>query len=132
MTSYMLDTNIVSHLIKQHPIVVKRIISLDMNSLAISTMTEAELLYGLAKRPKAIKLRRAISEFLMRVTIIAWNSTSSKYYADVRAQLEKRGKLLSPFDLMIASHTLQTNSILVTSDQAFNYVPGLKIEDWAK
>ena len=64
---YMLDTNMVSHLIREKPPVVLRVVGLPMTSLCISTITEGELVFGLAKRPHATRLHRGVLEFLRRV-----------------------------------------------------------------
>jgi tRNA(fMet)-specific endonuclease VapC len=50
----------------------------------------------------------------------------------VRADMESMGKILAPLDLLIASHALNTESILVTNDRAFRQVPGLHLEDWTE
>ena len=66
MTRYMLDTNTVSHLIKKHPVVSRRVMDVPMASLCVSSITEGELLFGLAKRPDAKLLHKAVKEFLLR------------------------------------------------------------------
>jgi len=133
MKRYMLDTNTVSHLIKSHPIVAKHIVSIPMASLCISAITEAELFFGLAKRPEAKKLHLAVKELLRRVDVLPWTGGPiSEHYGIVRADMQQKGKILAPLDLLIATHALATKSILVTSDQAFNLVSGLNVEDWTK
>ena len=67
MKLYMLDTNTVSHLLREHPVVTKRIVAVPMASLCISAITEGELLFGLAKRPTAKRLHVAVRQFLRRV-----------------------------------------------------------------
>ncbi len=74
MKHYMLDTNTVSHLIKAHPAVARRVVAAPMAALCISAITEGELLFGLAKRPDAHRLHRAVREFLRRVDVLPWNS----------------------------------------------------------
>jgi tRNA(fMet)-specific endonuclease VapC len=128
--AYMLDTNTVSHLLKGQAGVTQRIVAVPMAALCISSMTEAELLFGLAKRPEAKRLHCAVHEFLRRVAVLAWDSSVAACYGQVRAELEKEGKALSAMDLMIASHALATGAVLVTNDQAFSQVRGLNLEDW--
>lgn len=128
MTRYLLDTNTVSHLIKSHPWVAQRVTQVPMASLCISAITEGELLFGLAKRPDAVRLRVVVREFLQRVDVLPWNSADR--YGVARADLESRGKHLSPLDLLIAAHALSVGAVLVTNDRAFAYVQGLEIEDW--
>ena len=130
MTRYMLDTNTVSHLLKEHPAVVRRVVAAPITSLCISSITEGELLFGLAKRPDAKRLHLAVREFLRRVDVLPWDSTIAERYGTVRADMERHGKILAPLDLLIATHALDTNTVLVTNDQAFGQVTGLHLEDW--
>jgi tRNA(fMet)-specific endonuclease VapC len=130
MKRYMLDTNTVSHLIKQHPVMAKRVQSVSMASLCISSITEGELLFGLAKRPEAKKLHAVVREFLLRVDVLPWDSEVAECYGTVRADMERQGKLLGPLDLLIATHALDVGSILVTNDRAFCQVANLHVEDW--
>ena len=130
MTRYMLDTNTVSHLLKEHPAVVRRVVAAPITSLCISSITEGELLFGLAKRPDAKRLHLAVREFLRRVDVLPWDSTIAERYGTVRADMERHGKILVPLDLLIATHALDTNTVLVTNDQAFGQVTGLHLEDW--
>jgi tRNA(fMet)-specific endonuclease VapC len=132
MKRYMLDTNTISHLLKQHPSVVRHVLALPMASLCISAITEGELLFGLAKRPEAKRLQLAVKEFLRRVEVLPWDSTVSQQYGSVRAELASQGRTLAPLDLRIASHALSINATLVTNDQAFAQLPHLHLEDWTQ
>jgi len=127
---YMLDTNTVSHLIKKHPTVASRVVDVPMSSLCISSITEGELLFGLAKRPDAVRLHAAVKQFLLRVDVLAWDSGVAGCYGDMRANLERQGKTLGSLDLLIAAHALHIGAMLVTNDGAFSQVPCLQIEDW--
>ncbi|MCX4163913.1 MULTISPECIES: type II toxin-antitoxin system VapC family toxin [Paraburkholderia] len=126
----MLDTNTVSHLIKGHLAVAKRILAVPMASLCISAITEGELLFGLAKRPLAKQLHVAVQEFLRRVDVLPWDSVAAEHYGTVRASMASQGKVLAPLDLLIATHALSVNATLVTNDQAIHQMPDLRIEDW--
>jgi tRNA(fMet)-specific endonuclease VapC len=70
MTRYTLDTNIVSHFIRQHPAVVRRVVAVPMTSLCLSAITAAELVFSAARRPDATRLRRSVREFLRRVDVL--------------------------------------------------------------
>jgi tRNA(fMet)-specific endonuclease VapC len=61
-----------------------------------------------------------------------WESSTAEKYGATRAELENQGIVLSPLDLLIASHALEVTAILVTNDKAFSRIKGLKIEDWTK
>lgn len=126
----MLDTNMVSHLIKAHPLLVLRIESVPMASLRISAITEGELLFGLAKRPQAKRLHLAVREFLRRVDVLPWDSVVAAHYGTVRADMERQGQILGPLDLLIATHAQCVGAVLVTNDRAFAQVADLQLEDW--
>lgn len=127
----MLDTNTVSYLLKGHPAVVRRVVETPMSALCISAITEGELLFGLVKRPEAKRLQVAVQEFLRRVDVLPWNNAIADFYGISRVDLEKQGKTLAPLDLLIASHALGTDAVLVSSDKAFSQLATLNIEDWA-
>lgn len=130
MKRYMLDTNMVSHLLKGHPAVTRRVVAAPMTSLCISAITEGELLFGLARRPDAKRLHIAVREFLLRVDVLPWDSTIAEHYGSVRANMARQGKRLAPLDLLIATHALGAGTVLVTNDQAFGQVPDLHLDDW--
>ena len=127
---YMLDTNPVSSFIKENPKVSNRTSSLPMDRLCLSVISEGELLYGLAKKPNALNLHRAVREFLKRVDVLSWDSDVAECYGSLRSQLEASGNLLGPLDMQIAAHASQVGAVLVTNDQAFKRVHKLKVEDW--
>ncbi len=130
MTRYMIDTNTVSYLIKGHPAVARRIAGVPMASLCISSITEGELLFGLAKRPGAKRLHAVVDEFLRRVDVLPWERAVAAVYGTVRADMERLGKILGPLDLLIATHALEVGAVLVTNDRAFSLVAELHVEDW--
>ncbi len=130
MKRYMLDTNTVSHLIKEHPSVARRVVVTPMAFLCISAITKGELLFGLAKRPDAKWLHLAVQELLRRVDVLPWDSAITEHYGSVRADMERQGKILAPLDLLIATHALSVGAVLVTNDQVFGQVADLLVEDW--
>lgn len=130
MTRYMLDTNSVSHLLREHPVVVRRVVAAPMASLCLSVVTEAELRYGLTKRPEATRLHRVVGELLLRLDVLPWDGEVARTYGALRAGMERQGKVLAPLDLMIAAHAIATGCTLVSNDQAFAQVPDLAPEDW--
>jgi len=131
MKRNMLDTNTVRHLIKAHPTVARRVTAVPMATLCISSVTEGELLFGLAKRPDARLLHRVVQEFLLRVDVLPWDRASAARYGTLRADLQSQGKILAPLDLLIAAQALSVDAVLVTNDRAFGQVSGLQVEDWA-
>jgi tRNA(fMet)-specific endonuclease VapC len=130
---YLLDTNTASYVIKGNfPRVRERLLKVPMAEVGISVVTEAELRFGVARKPEAVKLRTAVEEFLLRVEVLPWDSAAAEQYAEVRADLERTGKPMGNMDLMIAAHALAAQVVLVTHDHVFRRIKRLKIEDWTK
>lgn len=103
-----------------------------METICISAVTEGELRYGLARRPEATRLHAAVHELLLRLEVLPWDGPVATRYGNLRAELERIGRTLSPLDLMIAAHASAENAVLVSNDQAFSQVPGLRVEDWTR
>lgn len=128
---YLLDTNTVSYIIKgNRPRVRERLLRVPMAEVGISVITEAELLFGLARRPDATKLKTVVEEFLLRVEVLPWGSEAARQYARIRAALESGGEPMGNLDLMIAAQASGLGLVLVTSDAVFRRIKGLKTEDW--
>ena len=132
MTRYMLDTNTVSHLLRKHPEVARRVMAVPITALCISAITQGELLFGLARRPDAIALHDVVREFLRRVDVLPWDADTAEVYGPVRAAAQREGRVLAPVDLLIGVHALGIGAILVTNDRAFSQLAGLSIEDWTE
>jgi tRNA(fMet)-specific endonuclease VapC len=129
--THLLDTNIVSYLIKgQMPSVKLRFEQEDAASIAISSITEAEVFYGVAKSPGAIRLRDAAESFFFKAIVLSWDSSAARTYGQLRADQKRKGRPLSVEDLMIAAHAVSLGLTLVTHDTVFSFVDGLKTEDW--
>lgn len=132
MTLRLLDTNIVSHVIRgDRPEILRRLVDLPMEDIAISSVTEGELAYGLAKRGHPPTLSRRVEQFLLRVDVLPWDSDVARAYGHLRAACEAAGVGLAALDTMIAAHAISRDAVLVTRDRAFARVPApLKSEDW--
>ena len=130
---YLLDTNTASYVIKGNfPRVRARLLKVPMAEVGISVVTEAELRFGVARRPEATTLKRVVEEFLLRVESLPWNSEAAEHYAQIRAALEKGGEPMGNLDLMIAAQAVAADVVLVTRDHVFRRVEGLRVEDWSK
>lgn len=131
---YMLDTNTASYIIKGEPVEIREhLLTVPMANVCISAITEAELLRGVAKKPEAKRLSVAVKEFLLRVEILPWGSDAAEAYARLRTACENEGKPLGAMDMLIAAHSVATNTILITNDKAFYNVQHLlNLEDWTK
>jgi tRNA(fMet)-specific endonuclease VapC len=124
MASYVIKGNF--------PSVRQRLLNVPMADVGISAVTEAELRFGVVRRPDAGRLVIAVEEFLLRVESLPWGSEAAKRYAGLRADLERRGEPMGNLDMMIAAQALACEAALVTHDRVFRRVKGLKIEDWTK
>lgn len=129
MMTYMLDTNTVSYFLRQHPQIVARISAVPPSSISISSITEAELLFGVEKR-KNKALKAAVMGFLDAVSIYDWDSVAAETYGKLRASMEKKGHVMGALDMLIAAHALSEKTTLITSDRAFYGVAGLQVQDW--
>jgi tRNA(fMet)-specific endonuclease VapC len=128
-----LDTNTASYVIKGNfPRVRERLMKTPMAEVGISVITEAELRFGVARKPAAVRLKTAIEEFLLRVETLPWDSEAAQQYGQMRAALERVGQPMGNLDMMIAAHALAAQVVLVTHDHVFRRVKQLKIEDWTK
>jgi tRNA(fMet)-specific endonuclease VapC len=130
---YLLDTNTVSYVIKgNRPRVRERLMRVAMAEVGIGVITEAELLFGLARLPEATKLKTVVEEFLLRVEVQPWDSEAAQEYSKIRATLERSGQPMGNLDMMIAAQALALDVVLVSSDAVFQRVKRLKMEDWSK
>jgi tRNA(fMet)-specific endonuclease VapC len=130
---HLLDTNIASYIIKgSFPSVDRRLGKVPITDVFISSVTEAELRYGLARLPDASRLQSLVEDFLLTVTILPWESEAAKQYAWLRAGLEREGQPMGNLDMMIGAHALAVGAVLVTNDRAFTRVKNLKVADWTK
>jgi tRNA(fMet)-specific endonuclease VapC len=129
----MLDTNMASYVIKGHPPAVReRLAAQPMDSIVISVVTQAELLYGLARKGHPAALAHVIHEFLLRVEALPWDERAATVYGDLRASCASAGINLGALDMMIAAHAVAANATLITHDKAFTLVPdgALAVDDW--
>ena len=130
---YLLDTNTCSYIIKGNiPQVRERLLRTEMAAIGISTVTEAELRFGVARLPHARQLAVAVDEFLLRLEILPWDSNCARRYAELRTTLERAGAPMGNLDMMIAAQALAADATLVTRDKVFQRVKGLSLEDWGK
>ena len=129
---YLLDTNTASYIIKGNvPAIWKKLARIPMAQILVSTVTEAELRYGVARKPGATKLQQLVEEFLLRVTIPPWDSEAAREYGSLRAEFERLGQPFGNFDMMIAAHAIALGAVLVSSDHVFTRIQKkLKVEDW--
>jgi tRNA(fMet)-specific endonuclease VapC len=130
---YLLDTNTASYIIKGNfPRVREHLLKVPMAEVGISSVTEAELRFGVARNPGAHKLAVAVEEFLLRLEILPWDSACARHYAQLRATLEPLGEPMGNLDMMIAAQALAADVTLVTHDRVFGRIQSLRNVDWTR
>ena len=128
---YLLDTNILSHLVRQpQGPVADHIANVGEANVLTSVIVACELRYGAAKRGSR-KLTRQVEAVLSAMTIRPLESDIERVYASIRVALERKGTPIGAHDMLIAAHARAIDAVCVTDNVAeFRRVPALKIENW--
>jgi len=129
---YLLDTNICIYIIKKKPVdVLKTLKTKSKKDIYISSITIAELEYGIAKSQFPEKNKIALIEFLSIFNILPFDDNDAVDFGKIKKELEKKGKIIGPMDLLLAAQAKSKKLILVTNNtKEFERVEGLKIENW--
>jgi len=130
---YLLDTNICIYLIKQKPPkVLKHFKSHAVGDIGISSITLAELRYGVSKSQHIEKNRQALDEFILPLEVADFDEKAASEYGIIRAKLEKTGKLIGSMDMLIGAHALALGVTLVTNNvREFKQIKSQKVIDWS-
>lgn len=130
---YLLDTNIVSYWMRGDSRVIRKIKAHTPDELFLSTITLAEILYGIEKSPvKKEERREKIHQIISVLGMYAFDEAAAEAYAVIRAQLERQGRVISERDTRIASIAMANRLTVVTHNvQEFCRVDRLNVEDWA-
>lgn len=131
---FMLDTNICIYLLNRRTgfeKILARIDGLAYEQVVISSLTLAELKYGIAKSVKKEANRIKLGYFLYQFECLPFDAEATSCYGDIRIQLESRGTPIGPLDTLIAAHALSLAATIVTNNaREFERVDGLAIENW--
>ncbi len=132
MARFMLDTDTCSYIMKRSsPAVLRRLKAVPVADVCISVVTKAELLYGVEVSPRRSQDAAALAAFLPYLEVLDFPTAAASDYAEIRADLKKRGALIGADDLFIAAHARSLGLRLVTNNTAeFGRVKGLTIENW--
>ena len=132
MPRFMLDTDTCSYIMKRsQPLVLKRLQAVPVGDVCMSVVTKAELLYGVEVSPRRAQDAAALAAFLPYVEVLEFDDGAALHYAQIRADLKKRGALIGANDLFIAAHARALGLTLVTNNTAeFERVSDLAIENW--
>lgn len=128
---YVLDTNTVIFLFKGMGRVAERMSSVPYSEIAIPTIVLFELYVGIAKSQNPEPRTRLVKGLVARSTTLPFDQKTASCAAAVRAQLERQGQPIGPFDLLIAGTAIANQATLVTHNtREFSRVDGLRTEDW--
>ncbi len=132
MSRFMLDTDTCSFILKRsNEVVLTRLQSVPIHDICVSVITKAELLYGVEISPRRRADSLAVDVFLRHVIVLDLPDEAAAHYAEIRAELKKRGEMIGANDLLIAAHARCLGLILVTNNtREFGRVRGLTIENW--
>ncbi len=131
---YLLDTNICIYIIKnQYLEIINKLDKVGIDKIGVSSVTIAEMEYGIAKSLKPKEAEAKLYEFLVPFEIYDFTISSARYYGRIRAELTKFGTPIGPMDMLIASIALSNEMTLVTNNvKEFERIRNLKIENWIK
>lgn len=129
---FLLDTDTCSYAIRNASSTLDaRLATAKPDSLAISAITRAELMFGVEKRGNPLALTRLVRSFLDRFAVMPWDAQAADHFAQLRALLERGGTPIGTFDTMIAGHALALKATLITNNlKHFQKVKALKLENW--
>ena len=130
----MLDTDTCSYIMKRsNPAVLRRLQAVPVSDVCMSVITKSELLYGVDVSPRRTQDAGALAAFLPYVEVLDFPDAAALHYAEIRADLKKRGALIGANDLFIAAHARCLGLTLVTNNTAeFDRVKGLTLENWTQ
>ena len=132
MSQWMLDTNICIYIIKKKPApLLKYLQKTSISECCISSITLAELEYGIEKSSNPMQNRIALFQFVAPLEILPFDDVAASIYGKLRTGLELKGKVIGAMDLLIAAHAVSADLTLVTNNEKeFRRIPELKVENW--
>lgn len=130
--NYLIDTNICIYIMNNRPPdVVRQFRKLELGQVGVSSITVSELQYGVSKSKRQKENQQRLDEFLLPFEIVPYDQIACRQYGDIRADLEKRGVVIGPLDLLIAAHAVSRDLVLVTNNEKeFERIQSLKVENW--
>ena len=112
---------------------IQKFKKLTVGDVGISSITLSELNYGVYKSSNVSINKVRLEEFLMPLEVLAYDEKSSVIYGQIRSQLEKKGQIIGPYDMLIASHSISEGLILITNNEKeFKRIKKLKYKNWIK
>src|SRR3954469_9217047 len=131
MLRYLLDTNLCIRVLRDRPAGLRDRFNAEASGLCISTIVLTELLHGAAKSARPIENREEVERFVARLTLLPFDEEAAAHAGDIRATLERTGKMIGGYDVLIAGHARSKGLVVVTGNLGeFTRVDGLRCEDW--
>jgi len=129
---YMLDTDTCAFLLRRSSdVLLQRIQAVPVAQQVMSVVTYAELLYGVQVSSKKKANQAAVDALAVHLAILEWPAHAAQHYAEIRADLKKKGALIGANDLLIAAHARSLGAVVVTNNtKDFARVKGLRVENW--
>lgn len=132
MQKYMLDSNICIYTIKNRPPSVRQEFVQHQDMMCISTITKMELIVRVEKSAVPERNLNIVESFIARLEVLDYGQRAAEHTGQLRAELDRKGTPIDPYDQMIAGHARSQGLVLVTNNtREFERVPGLRIENWA-
>jgi tRNA(fMet)-specific endonuclease VapC len=132
MLRYLLDSNIVIHVIKRRPLSALQLFNDNEGHMAISSITLAELLHGAEKSNAPVRSLATVEDFCSRLEILPFGAKAAQHYGSIRAALEKQGQSIGVNDMHIAAHARSEGLTLVSNNlREFERVEALRFDNWA-
>lgn len=130
---FLLDTDICIYLIRRQPVeVIREMSKQPIGDVGVSSVTVAELQFGVAKSAQVDRNRAALEQFLAPLVIADFDPSAAMVYGVIRAYLERQGTPIGSLDTLIAAHALSLDVALVTNNEReFGRVPDLRVMNWA-
>ena len=130
---YLMDTYVISHIMQGRDVkLLAKLSKLPIGQAAISSVTLAEIEYGIQRRGSPTQLRNALTQVMLHMDVLPWDAAAAICYGELCSSLETQGINLGDFDMMIAAHAVALKITLVSRDKAFAHLPKqrLKLEVW--
>ncbi len=131
MLRHMLDTNICIYVIKNRPAGLRERFNRLADQLCISAVTLAEIIYGAEKSSRQTENIKVVEQFASRLDVLPFGERAATHYGQIRADLERAGRPIGLYDMMIGGHARSEGLTLVSNNvREFQHIEGLRIDNW--
>ena len=131
MLRSLLDTNLCIRVIRDRPAGLRPCFNAEASALCISDVVLFELLYGAEKSARPAENRQTVERFAARLGVLPFDSEAAAHTADIRANLERQGVVISSYDLIIAGHARSRGLVVVTGHlMKSSRAGGWRFEAW--